>query len=153
MDAMSLSPLKPAAEPTDPPVDMARDRSRDRRSTRRRLRPLSCEIEIAGKVHSGVIRDLSPQGLFVRTRYDSDPGATVTVRVRRPGGEIWEIQARTARTADGSAAIISKRGIGLVIEEAPTAFHEFVAQITREGRLPFRCDFEQDPEENGPNGV
>lgn len=139
MDARSLSPLKPAAEPTDPPR-----MSRDRRSSRRRLRPLSCEIEIDGKVHSGVIRDLSPQGLFVRTRYESEPGTVVTIRIRRPGGEIWEIQARTARNADGSAAMISKRGIGLVIVEASTAFHEFVAEVTRDNRLPFRSDSLQD---------
>jgi hypothetical protein len=43
----------------------------------------------------------------------------VTVRVRRPGGEIWEIQATTARSADGSQALISRRGLGLVIDEAP----------------------------------
>jgi len=101
---------------------------------------MSCEIEIAGKVHSGVIRDFSPGGLFVSTRYDSEPGTTVTVRVRRPGGEIWEILATTARNADGSAAMISKRGMGLVIEEAPMAFHQFVAEVTREGRLPFGFD-------------
>jgi hypothetical protein len=128
-------PLKPDAEPTDPPL-MSRNSSRDRRGTRRRLRPLSCEIELDGKVHSGVIRDLSPQGLFVTVRFDSEPGARVIVRVRRPGGEIWEIEATTARQADGSAGIISRRGVGLVIEEAPIAFHEFVAELVRQRGLP-----------------
>jgi hypothetical protein len=112
----------------------------ERRNHRRRLRPLSCEIEIDGKVHSGVIRDLSPQGLFVTVRFESEPGAPVTLRVRRPGGEIWEVQATTARHADGSGGMISRRGVGLVIEEAPVAFHEFVAQVVHERRQPFRGD-------------
>lgn len=101
----------------------------DRRNLRRRLRPLSCEIELDGKVHSGVIRDLNPQGLFVRMRYEAAPGTPVLVRIRRPGGDVWEISATTARIADGSSALISKRGLGLVIDEAPVAFHEFVAEL------------------------
>ena len=101
---------------------------------------MSCEIEIDGKAHSGVIRDLSPNGLFVTTRYDSLPGNSVLVRVRRPGGEVWELQTRTARNADGSSGLISRRGVGLVIEEAPEAFHAFVADLIREGRLPFDID-------------
>jgi hypothetical protein len=103
----------------------------DRRQLDRRLRPLSCEIELDGKVHSGVIRDLSPQGLFVTTRFEARPGTPVVVRVRRPGGEIWEISATCAHKADGARALISKRGLGLVIEEAPRAFHEFVVELGR----------------------
>jgi hypothetical protein len=58
----------------------------------------------------------------------------VTVRVRRPGGEIWEIQATTARNADGAQALVSRRGLGLVIDEAPPAFHEFVAELGTDDR-------------------
>ena len=108
---------------------MAGDSNDNRRNSDRRLRPLSCEIEIEGKAHSGVIRDLSRQGLFVTSRFEASLGAPVTVRVRRPGGEIWEIQATAARSADGSQALISRRGLGLVIDEAPVEFHEFVAEL------------------------
>jgi hypothetical protein len=114
---------------------MTGDSSSNRRDSDRRLRPLSCEIELEGKVHSGVIRDLSRQGLFVTSRFEADLGAPVTVRVRRPGGEIWEIQATTARNADGSQALISRRGLGLVIDEAPAAFHEFVAELEGDDRI------------------
>ena len=107
---------------------MARD-SDDRRQSNRRLRPLSCEIELDGKVHSGVIRDLTAQGLFVTTRFDAGPDTPVIVRVRRPGGEIWEISAKRARASDGTQGMVSKRGLGLVIEEAPREFHEFVAKL------------------------
>ena len=77
---------------------MTGDSNDNRRHSNRRLRPLSCEIEFEGKVHTGVIRDLTPQGLFVTSRFEAGLGTPVTVRVRRPGGEIWEIQATTART-------------------------------------------------------
>ena len=108
---------------------MTGDSSDNRRHSNRRLRPLSCEIELEGKVHTGVIVDLSLQGLFVTSRFEAGLGTSVAVRVRRPGGEIWEIQATTARNADGSQALISRRWLGLVIDEAPAAFHEFVAEL------------------------
>lgn len=89
-------------------------------------------------MHSGVIRDLSAQGLFLNTRFRAEPGTPVTLRIRRPGGEMWEILATTARTADGSRALVSNRGLGLLIEEAPPAFHEFVLALaesdSRRGR-------------------
>jgi hypothetical protein len=123
---------------------MTADSSSNRRDSNRRLRPLSCEIEFEGKVHSGVIRDLSRQGLFVTSRFEAELGTSVTVRVRRPGGEIWEIQSTMARRADGSRALISRRGLGLVIDEAPPAFHEFVAELERD-------DLIESPRWAGPN--
>ena len=114
---------------------MTGDSSSNQRGCDRRLRPLSCEIELEGKVHSGVIRDLSRQGLFVTSRFEASLGTPVTVRVRRPGGEIWEIQATTARSADGSQGLISRRGLGLVIDEAPAAFREFVAKLEGDDRI------------------
>jgi hypothetical protein len=95
----------------------------------RRLRPLSCEIELEGKVHTGVIVDLSLQGLFVTSRFEAGLGTSVTVRVRRPGGET------TARIADGAQGLVSRRGLGLVIDEAPPAFHEFVAELGGDDRI------------------
>lgn len=102
---------------------------------------MSCEIELEGKVHTGVIRDFSRQGLFVTTRFETELGTSVTLRVRRPGGEIWEIQATTARIADGADLLVSRRGLGLVVDEAPFAFHEFVAELGVDDRIrPMEID-------------
>ena len=101
----------------------------NRRGTERKFRRVSCEIEFEGKVHSAVIRDPAPQGLFVITRFEASQGTAVTVRIRRPGGEIWEIQAITARIADGRDGIISGRVMGLVIDEASSGFHEFFESL------------------------
>ena len=108
---------------------MSGDDGSDRRDTARKFRRLSCEIELEGKVHSAVIRDLAPQGLFVITRFEAAPGTEVIVRIRRPGGDVWELQAITARRSDGRGGIVSGRGIGLVIEEAPIDFHEFFESL------------------------
>jgi hypothetical protein len=128
---------------------MTGDPNRNQRTFDRRLRLMSCEIEFEGKVHTGVIRDFSRQGLFVTSRFDAELGTRVIVRVRRPGGEIWEIQATMARGADGSQALVSRRGLGLVIDEAPPAFHEFVSEFgcdDRSGPLPLAG-----PDDEAPN--
>ena len=128
---------------------MTGDSNANRRQFDRRLRRLSCEIELEGKVHTGVIGDLSCQGLFVTSRFEAGLGTSVTVRVRRPGGEVWEIQATTARSADGAQALVSRRGLGLVIDEAPPAFHEFVSDLgcdDRTGPLPLAG-----PDDEAPN--
>ena len=65
------------------------------------------------------------------TRFEAAPGTCVSIRMRRPGGEIWEIQALTARQSDGRRGLVSDRGMGLVIEEASMGFHEFCASLLR----------------------
>jgi hypothetical protein len=127
-----LHALKAAGGAADP-ARMAEEKkpTQDRRSAVRLTRRTSCELDVDGKVHSAVIRDVTPQGLFVVTRREIDPGTRLVLRIRRPGGEIWEILASTARQSDGRRGLISDRGIGLVIDEAPIGFHEFCASLVR----------------------
>ncbi len=141
--------LKREAWVTDLPP-MTGDPNSNRRTFDRRLRLMRCEIEFEGKVHTGVIRDFSRQGLFVTSRFEAELGTSVTVRVRRPGGEIWDIQATTARNADGSQGLVSRRGLGLVIDEAPPAFHEFVAELEVDDPIgPLGLD---GPDDESPEG-
>jgi hypothetical protein len=104
----------------------------DRRQSEREKRPLSCEIELAGRRQSGVIVDMSEAGIFVRTNADPAPGTEVTVRVRRPGGELWEIRARVARVgeATGAQPVFTGRGLGLKLVSAPDAFLDFVRSLS-----------------------
>lgn len=99
------------------------------RKARRTTRHTSCELEIAGKTYTGVIVDHSATGMFVRTNVQPIEGAPVTVVIRRPGGEIWEIDARVARKAGREAAPTPRRGVGLEIDEAPHAYHAFVGTL------------------------
>ena len=129
---------------------MTGDSNDNRRHFDRVLRRLSCEIEFEGKVHTGVICDLSRQGLFVTSRFEAGLGTPVTVRVRRPGGEVWEIQSTTARISDGAQGLVSRRGMGLAIDEAPPAFHEFVVELEGDDRIePLRWG---GPDDDAPEG-
>ncbi len=103
--------------------------SRDRRSLPRAARSLGCELRIAGKTYTGVVLDLSAQGLFVRTNWVPEPGSALELTVRRPGGEVWTLWARVARGVPRGAAMLSRRGVGLELVEAPDAYHRFVSEL------------------------
>jgi hypothetical protein len=106
-------------------------RNAERRAERREQRALSCELIFRGRRHTGVVLDLSRQGLFLRTHFAAEPGSRVAVRIRRPGGVLWELEARVTR-CDRNArgdALISGRGLGLAILKAPQAFEDFVDEL------------------------
>lgn len=100
------------------------------RKAQRTTRHTSCELDVGGKTFTGVIVDLSATGLFVRTNMQPAEGTPVRVVMRRPGGEVWEIQACVARTT-GRRVTTPRRGLGLEIEEAPHAYHVFVSTLPR----------------------
>ena len=101
------------------------------RKAQRRTRHTSCEVEVEGKTFTGVIVDLSATGLFVRINIMPPEGTPVRVVMRRPGGEVWEIEATVARKTGRWQAAITRRGLGLIIEEAPHAYHVFVSTLPR----------------------
>jgi len=100
------------------------------RQAQRTTRHTSCELEVEGKSFTGVIIDLSATGLFVRTNAAPEPGTPVRVVIRRPGGEVWEVDARVTRAIDRSSqSPTPRRGLGLAILEAPHAYHVFVSTL------------------------
>jgi len=98
------------------------------RQAQRTTRHTSCELEVGGKTFTGVIVDLSATGIFVRTNVQPAPGTEVRVVMRRPGGDVWELSTRVARTT-GRDVVTPRRGLGLEIEEAPHGYHVFVSTL------------------------
>jgi len=76
-----------------------------------------------------VIIDLSATGIFVRTNLMPEEGSEVRVVMRRPGGQVWELQTRVMRKTERFAAPTPRRGLGLEILEAPHAYHVFVSTL------------------------
>jgi hypothetical protein len=108
------------------------DPGSERRVLRRSLRHLACEVEVEGVSTKAVILNLSARGVFVRTNAKASIGAPAIVRIRRPGGVVWELETEVARLRDRDQAPASTRGLGLEILLAPPGFEEFVAEVARE---------------------
>jgi predicted phosphoribosyltransferase len=107
----------------------------ERRAMARAARRLSCEIVERGARHTAVVLDLSETGLFVRTNAAPAPGTPVRLVVRRPGGEVWEIEARVARIRERGKgdAMVTSRGLGLELVEAPPGYFRFLAALRGDG--------------------
>jgi hypothetical protein len=105
------------------------DPAHDRRGNPRQRRRLGCELRVDGKTHTGVVLDLSAQGLFVRTNVQPQAGTPFTVVIRRPGGDVWEIAVRVARKVPRAGSPPSQRGLGLEVVEAPASYHAFVSAL------------------------
>lgn len=102
----------------------------DARTAKRTVRRLACELYWEENRQRAVILNISSSGLFVRANTMPPVGTKVLVRIRRPGGELWEIEAEVARKLGMEEAPAWSRGVGLVTLHAPPGYDEFVAELT-----------------------
>lgn len=110
----------------------------DRRATKRIRRRLRCELRSAGRVHSGIVLNVSTNGLFVQTRAYLVPGTTVEVHLsQRIGEDPITLSARVARSfvAPPQLATLVKAGVGLRIESAPAGYRRLLRSfLSGDGR-------------------
>jgi hypothetical protein len=101
----------------------------------RARRRMSCEIEVNGARHSGIVLDVSASGLFVQTNVKPNPGSVATLRLSLPGEK--EPVAMTARVARKRAVppqllTVAGGGVGFAITEPAEAYLDFVAEMSPE---------------------
>jgi hypothetical protein len=89
----------------------------DKRRKPRVPRRLSCELWIAGKRQSGIVRDVSEFGLYVQTRVKAGPGEAIEL-VFAASGEQPEVRVHTrvARSDRLSAHFATSGAGGLGLE-------------------------------------
>jgi len=96
---------------------------------------MSCEIEVHGDRHSGIVLDVSASGLFVQTNVKPTPGTFATLRLSLPGErETVTMRARVARkkTVPPQLLAVAGGGLGFAIMEPAEAYLDFVAEISPE---------------------
>src|SRR5437867_991178 len=80
------------------PAGPADERPVEKRRKPRQQRRLACEIWIEGKRHTGFVRDVSEDGLYVQTRVRAVPGAEVGLVFAAEGSRAeLRVRARVAR--------------------------------------------------------
>jgi len=96
----------------------------EKRRTPRQQRRLSCELWIAGKRHSGIVRDVSELGLYVQTRVRAPAGDPIELVFPAEGKRAaLRVEARVARSDRLSAhfATSGAGGLGLEVANPPRA--------------------------------
>jgi hypothetical protein len=107
----------------------------ERRRVRRIKRRLPCEFLPGGNRHRGIVVDLSPGGLFLRTDTALAPGAQLEVHLSGPRFPEILLRAVVARRRFTPAvlATLIRRGVGLRIVQAPPQYYEALRGLGSEG--------------------
>ena len=96
----------------------------EKRRKPRQQRRLACEIWIEGKRHTGFVRDVSEDGLYVQTRVRAVMGAEVELVFAAEGSRAeLRVRARVARLHRLSAHLATSGagGLGLAVVKPPRA--------------------------------
>ncbi len=105
----------------------------DRRRHARVKKRVSCALTSGGRRYTGVVLDVSPQGVFVQTSAKLNPGAIVDLEMGIGANQSVQMQARVAHSklVPPELRSIAKGGLGLHIDLPPPEFYEFFANLTR----------------------
>ena len=92
----------------------------EKRRKPRVQRRLSCELWIAGKRHTGIVRDVSELGLYVQTRVRANAGEAIELVFAAAAGQpAVRVRTRVARLdrIAGHFAMQGAGGLGLELVE------------------------------------
>ncbi len=105
--------MRSSAEPESP-------EEAERRAYPRARVVVSCDLEVEGKLHLGVLRDVSANGIFVEIDAPAPTplpcGAEVEVWIRDFSAPPFWLRGRLVRDTEG-------RGVGVEIISAPEDFY------------------------------
>jgi len=108
-------------------------------SLERRDRPrvrleLPCALQIEGRRHRGLVRDISARGLFVQTPGELPPGANAIIAFRTPDGRrfVLETSVPHRQQVSNSLASLDVGGVGLRIEDPPSAYLRWFEGVSSE---------------------
>jgi hypothetical protein len=94
-------------------------------------RRVTCDLMLDGQPHSGLVTDMSANGLYVRTRQRPGIGATLQLVLHEPDGEL-ELRVRVARDHRMSAhnTTGTPSGLGVTIVSAPERYFQRLVELT-----------------------
>lgn len=101
----------------------------ERRGHPRVRRRLACKLLVEGRAHSGVVRDLSADGLFVWTRRLPTARQPVLVAFQASQGERFVLEASVPRRSQvpHSLAAVALPGVGLHLQDPSPDYLSWVA--------------------------
>ncbi len=108
----------------------------EKRKQRRTRKRLTCELVIGESRQTGLVRDLSPEGLFVQTRAKIDPNARVRLVFAAKGDlPAFDVEARVARKRITPPRLQSSvpSGVGLEVIDPSDAYSPLVERSVASG--------------------
>ena len=126
----------------------------ERREGRRIKRRLTCEFFHGTSAHRGIILDIGPLGIFIRTNATLSPGAEIdihlAVSVSAPAMTLRGCVVRR-RSVPATLTTVIQPGIGVKILDAPREYGLLTADCALDEAIQSDYDFTQAPDTD-PNG-
>lgn len=143
-DLMSESPVPTISEAADPscaeriptarPVQARRDTGVvEKRTARRRKAEMTVEFSQGALHGTGVIRDVSPRGMYVRSTSIPGTGPMLRLKVNLPEGRTLVLTGRVVRGATSLSSPAASPGFGLRLSE-DSAEYEALLSLLRDKR-------------------
>jgi len=104
---------------------------RDKRRFQRERQRITCELDIGGRRHVGIVTDLSASGLFVQTSANVPLGGDLRVHIPDAGGVPVELVTTVCRRTKPHRGVASfeRGGLGLRVDSAPEPYYQFLVSL------------------------
>ena len=105
-----------------------------RRRHGRTKKRISCTLVNAERRYSGIVLDVSPQGLFVQTSAQLTPGTMVKLELgvsSQPEPLLMDARVARHKLVPPQLRSVAQGGLGLHIDLPPQGYLEFFADLTR----------------------
>ena len=120
----------------------------ERRENRRIKRRLTCEFFYETSVQRGIILDLGPSGIFIRTNALLSPGTEIDIHLAASvAAPTMTLRGCVVRRRSVPAALTTliQPGIGVKILEAPREYGLLTSDSALDEAIQTDCDFTQAP--------
>jgi len=105
-----------------------------RRRHGRTKKRISCTLVSGDRRYSGIVLDVSPQGLFVQTSAQLTPGTMVKIELgvsSQPEPLLMDARVARHKLVPPQLRSVAQGGLGLHIDLPPQGYLEFFADLTR----------------------
>lgn len=96
---------------------------------------MPCTLFVEAKRHSGIVLDLSANGLFVQTSASPETGESLRVEIVLPGVKqpsVLQVRVARRKLVPPRLRTVAQGGVGLRIERAPEEYFTVIAELLRE---------------------
>src|SRR5262245_44113871 len=114
---------KPGPDPERP--------DQERRVTNRKKRRTPCLLTVGHRVHTGLVLDLSPSGLFIQTNAKTYRGERIEMELNVREDHPLDMVVEVVRTKSVPPRLltVAQGGIGVRIISAPEEYYQFLNSI------------------------
>jgi len=126
----AASPSNAAGIPAARPIQARRDTGPvEKRTARRRKAEMEVEFTQGNLAGTGTIGDLSPRGMFVKSRQIPTAGPTVRLKVNLPEGRTLILNGKVVRDGSGTSSAGAPPGFGLRLADESQEYEDLLSRL------------------------